>query len=565
MSVSPLLSAALARLSATPSQALSVDGVAEVVRVLRLHHRFGDRHEIVSVVAHPAATLNAENSDGNDSHAPGNCEGESASEALAVVVDRKTGITYEAIVSLELGRLLAWQPILDVRPSEPQPLASGAGGNGDDYAEGGLHFGDAGAALWRHAWMVVGMALAVSIAATAKSLTDVPIYSGEFELLTEPAAVETQIISTALPDSVSNRSHDAAELAKETQLKILTSPRLLQPMVEQFQQRFPDVTYEQFEKALRVNTAGGDAQVLNVKFRHLDPEAVSFALDLVSQSFIQYSIDERQTGIAAGMTFVEAQLPTLRLRSQSLQDRLQALRQQSATLDPEDKGTQLTQQLGTFETQRLETQIQLDELNAVRADLARSLTEGSGAATSLFVLNENPSYQFLLERLSILESELAAESSRFKLDGPGLESMQRQRGRLLELLRREKQRILDEVDSRIRELEARDRALTATVTGLQQKIEALSASAREYSEVQQELSIVRGNLNSFLSKREAFRVDAAQQEVSWKVLTPPTQPEPTPVNALRNAFLGAFLGLLLGCGFALGIDKLKDKLHSPKA
>ncbi|MEO0854370.1 MAG: hypothetical protein AAFY15_12830, partial [Cyanobacteria bacterium J06648_11] len=45
--------------------------------------------------------------------------GASSSEALAIAIDRETGVTYEAIVSLASGRLLSWQPILDVRASDP--------------------------------------------------------------------------------------------------------------------------------------------------------------------------------------------------------------------------------------------------------------------------------------------------------------------------------------------------------------------------------------------------------------------------------------------------------------
>ncbi|MEO0854695.1 MAG: AAA family ATPase, partial [Cyanobacteria bacterium J06648_11] len=168
-------------------------------------------------------------------------------------------------------------------------------------------------------------------------------------------------------------------------------------------------------------------------------------------------------------------------------------------------------------------------------------------------------------RLLVVESDLAVESSRFAFESPGLAPLQRQRDRLLELIGREKQRILDEVDSRIREVEARDRSLSQTTATLKQELEGLSALAREYSEIQQELSIVRENLDSFLSKREAFRVDAAQQDVPWQFLTPPTIPEPTSANVLQTVALGSLLGLCLGVGAAVGTDKLKDKLYSPKA
>ncbi|MEM9154391.1 MAG: polysaccharide biosynthesis tyrosine autokinase [Cyanobacteria bacterium P01_F01_bin.33] len=552
--------------SAGEGGGLSVEEVAETIQILRTQRQLGDRYEVVTVIPNQSPTRRA---DLRQKHEESQ-EDSLPRETLAVVVDRRADTTYEAIVSLSLGQLISWQPVLDVQlqdaisppPPPPPPSLPPAALLDDPSLEGGLRFGAVGAALWRQAWIAIGCTVAVAAAAVARSWSDVPTYSAAFELLTEPATAEAEVIATSPTSPL--RLGGLSSAADETKVKILESPRLLKPIVETFQQRYPETNYEDFERSLRVNSLGGGTGILEVTFRHLEPEAVIHALELTADAYVRFSVNERQSGIERGQQFVETQLPELRSRSQALQERLQALRQQYTTLDPESKGEQLSQQLGTFETQLLETRVELDELRAVRNDLAANLAAQSAESTSVAVLNNNPLYQSLLGRLLDIDEQIAVESARFKLEGLGLDSLQRQRASLVSMLEREGNRVLEEVNSRIRELEARETSLNQTIASLKNETINLSGLAREYSEVQQELSIVRSTLDDFLAKRETFRVDAAQQEVPWTILTPITDPESNAASPLRSLVVGTFLGALLGVGAALSNDKLKDKLHSAR-
>lgn len=568
MNASPVSSHTLSSLqSASPADrvgnnSLSVEETAAAIEILRTQRQLGDRYAVVTVVPNQTPTRRAE------PNTNGATEVQEDREVFAVVVDREAELTYEAIVSLSTEQLLSWQPVLDVQPREvvappPPPPPLPPASSPDNVSEGGLHFGNLGAVLRRQAWIAIGITIACAVAAVAKSRTDVPIYSAEFELLTEPATAETQVISTTLPNSP-EQTGGIAEVAEETKLKILRSPQLLQPIVEEFQGRYPDVTYDDFEQLLRVSSLGGDTQVLKVSFRHPDPEVVSYALDLTSNAYIQFSVDDRQTGIELGMAFVEKQLPELRERSRTLQDRLQALRRQYTTLDPESTGDRLSAQLGSFQTQRRETRVELDELKAVRDDLQASVAAQQIETASLAVLNDSPRYQSLLERLLQVDSQIATESGRFKPGAIGLDPLQRERASLVSMLERERVRMLDEINSRIRTLEARDRSLSQTIGSIETETIDLTGLAREYSEIQRELNIVRGTLNNFETRREELRVNAAQQEVPWTILTPAAEPTTDSSSLARNLVLGTLLGLLVGVGTAIVNDRLKDGLYSTR-
>ncbi|MDR9403711.1 MAG: polysaccharide biosynthesis tyrosine autokinase, partial [Halothece sp. Uz-M2-17] len=132
------------------------------------------------------------------------------------------------------------------------------------------------------------------------------------------------------------------------------------------------------------------------------------------------------------------------------------------------------------------------------------------------------------------------------------------------LLRAEAERAKREVESDIRALEARDRALGQTITRLNERSRQLSQTTRQYTDLQRELEIASNNLNQFLTKREALGIDVAQSESPWEVLTPPNNPVAVSASVPKNVALGSLLGLLLGTSLAITIDRLRDLVHSTK-
>lgn len=118
--------------------------------------------------------------------------------------------------------------------------------------------------------------------------------------------------------------------------------------------------------------------------------------------------------------------------------------------------------------------------------------------------------------------------------------------------------------NQIQSLEAQDKALAQAENVLRQQVREFPAIVRKNDDLEQQLVIAKENLNQFLAKREALRIDIAQKQVPWQLLTPPTEPLPTISNVKLNLILGTTLGLLLGVGVALLIDKFNNLLYTPE-
>ncbi|HEY9909847.1 MAG TPA: polysaccharide biosynthesis tyrosine autokinase [Thermosynechococcaceae cyanobacterium] len=438
------------------------------------------------------------------------------------------------------------------------PQANSAQAGTDD--EGGLNLGQVVSTLRRKALIIAGVTTLVASAALLKSLNSKPTYQANFEILTRPVTVETQVISS-VPQTLSNREGQAQEKGVDpTKLKLLKSPRILVPIAKKLESRYPGISYDEIAAGLVV-TPLPQGEILAVGYQDKNAEKVKAILDEVADAYLKYSLEERLADVRQGIEFVDTQLPQLQKRVEGVQDDLQALRQQYNLIDPDSQGKQLSDQTAKVGQQRFETQVKLNEIRVLYQSLSQELARQDDAVTSS-ALSDNARYQKLLNQILEVEAQTAKDSSIFRDSSPNIRVLQDQQKNLLPLLQREVERVQSELAGKIQELEARNQFLAQTETDLNQSIKQLSSVSRRYTDIQRELKIATDNLNQFLTKREALRIDEGQKKTPWQILTPPTNPTPSSADVNRDVLLGTILGLLLGVGVALLLDKLSNVLHS---
>ncbi|WP_121970857.1 polysaccharide biosynthesis tyrosine autokinase [Leptolyngbya sp. BC1307] len=438
--------------------------------------------------------------------------------------------------------------------------------------------------LIRNWWIIVGITVATTAAAGLKVLNDTPEYVGKFEFLVQPGSAETEVISN-IPETFSNdeRPTRSAVTVDEDLLRILKSPTVLMPVIEQVQSSYPSLCEVPEEIAVSTSTSATDfcyqsissqlsvdaledaldenSTIVQAVFQNPDPQAVQFVLDKLSQAYLDYSLETKQADIRRGLEFVEQKLPDLGKRVNTLQTRLQDLRLQNDIIDPVSRATQLAEQIGSFSQEQLELEVQLKQTRSVADDLKQQLVQSRGQAASS-ALTQNPRYQTLLNSLLELDAQIAEDSTLYLDTAPDMEVLEEQRRNLLALLASEGEQSQREVINQIGELEAREQALQQTLQGLSTDVGQLTGVARNYDEIQRELQISTENLNQFIAKREALEIDAAQREIPWQLVTPPTPPQAVTTDLLRYLLLGGTLGLLLGVGVALLVDESSGVIHS---
>jgi capsular exopolysaccharide synthesis family protein len=434
----------------------------------------------------------------------------------------------------------------------------------EDSDEGGLDLERVLRAIRRRTLLIAGSTTVLAAVAAYDAMTEVPVFQARFELLTKPVTLETQIISSTNPETLSNREEIVGVKVDEVKLKILKSPDVIDPIVEQLQSDYPEISYGTIARNLRIQQAGSNTDILVVSYQHNNSQLVKDVLDALSQAYLNYSLQTRQRDINRGIEFLKQQLPQLRSRVEARQEDLQDLRTQYNLVDPATLGQQLSSQVSGFTQNLLDTELELQETRSRYQALQQQLASNQITEVTAPALKENSRYQSLLGRYRDIEQQLAESSTLFLEASPEQQLLREKQNQLIPLLQQEGERTLRELDSQIAQLEDRKRILENTIERLNQQIKQLSAIDREYTEIQRQLKIATENLNQFLAKREAFRLDAAQKEIPWQLLTPPSNPHSSTASIRKNAVLGAALGLMLGLGMALLLDILRNVLHTPK-
>lgn len=468
------------------------------------------------------------------------------------------------------------EAVLQLSPLQTPPQINSAQ---REETEGGLNMGQLLRTLQRKWLLIVGITLATTAAAGTKVHTDIPTYSGSLEILVRPLSAETEVIST-IPETLTGREQEPAKKAALDQdlIKILTSPSVLDPVIKEVKARYPKacgvsstdidnaelvekLCYESIVKELKVAAIEKESDIFRVDFQDPDSQKVAVVLAAASKAYLEYSLSSKQTDIRRGIEFVDQKLPDLRGKVDLLQSQLQNLRLENDLIDPALRGDQLSTQVSAFSQERLEVEVQLKQMRDVYQDLMQQLQQ-PGETSASSALTQNPRYQALLDSLLEVDSEIAEVSTLHLESSPDMEVLREKRKNLLNLLSQQAKQSEQEIISQIRELEAREQALNQALQGLNAGVNDLSGISRQYTDIQRELEVATENLTQFLAKREALEIDAAQREIPWEIVMPPTEPQPQPVSLPQNLLLGGMLGLLLGTGAALLLDKSAGVIHS---
>ncbi|MEB3220377.1 MAG: polysaccharide biosynthesis tyrosine autokinase [Nostocales cyanobacterium 94392] len=417
--------------------------------------------------------------------------------------------------------------------------------------------------LKRRALVIAGVATTVMAGVSYKTLTQVPQYESNFRLLVEPVDEKDQNNLSKLTSAL-DANLGKSGLDYETQIEVLKSPELMNSIVEELQRKYPDITYENLIKDNALNIIRlGETKIIEVRYQNDSPTQIKEVLDTVARNYLKYSLEKRQTQLNQGIRFVEKELPPVKKQVDTLQQQLQAFRQEYEFFDPSTNSSQVSEQLKLLAEQRQGVE---QELAKAKANFV-ILQQEQGA---LAVLKDAAVYQQLVTQLQQLETQIAEESTRFQDDAPIIKRLQEKREKLLPLLQQEGRRILNltlsEAANQVQILEVQSQQLSAAEQQLSQQINQLPALARRYTELAQNLQIANESLNRFLTTRQNLQIEAAQTELPWELIKAAVKPEePVSPNIQRNLILGFVASVLLAIGAALLREKLDNTYHNAEA
>ena len=440
----------------------------------------------------------------------------------------------------------------------------------------------------KHRLRLIGaVAFGMTTAAALITFNQEPLYEGSFQLLVEPVTEEQE-------DPLSVLQQDFGGLDYETQIEVLRSPRVLNPIISTLTKKYPEIEYKELirpkKSPLKIDQVD-ETKIIEISYIDADPQKIQFILDNLSEAYLRYSLEERRVEVKQGLDFVESQLPEVRARVDRLQEKVQNFRQKYNLLNPEQQAEILASQQVDFEQRSFETQAELKETQSLYTLLQNQLGLEPQQALAASYLSESPRYQNLLDELQKVEVELAQESARFLPENPAVQTLQEKRSKLLTLLQKEAGGVLGanlsntventpnltspstlrlelnqeyiQAANKLEILQIRQEALELAMTELEKLTTQMPVIARQYTDLKRQLTVATESLTRFLTAQEELQLQGAQQALPWQTIAPPLVTEnPISPNPPRNLILGLVSGLLLGLGAAMLAERLDPVFHS---
>ncbi|MEA5570615.1 GumC family protein [Calothrix sp. UHCC 0171] len=473
--------------------------------------------------------------------------------------------------------------------------------------------------LRRQVALIAGVTVAITTTAAVLTANQDERYEGRVQIMVEPLKTTDsellKLLSATLQQNINEITRqNNTTLDYNALMEILKSPKIINPVVDELKVKYPDINYDQLvgndaggkvasgrEKTLimtRIAKGKDESRVIEVRYRDTNPQKIEFILDKVSQAYRKYSSEQQQSSVRQGIKFVEQQIPKLEMRVNTLQGQLQAFQQRYNFYNPQLQGEQLLKRLDDTKVQRLDTERKYLESRSLYASLQNQLGMQQNAAIAASALSESPQYQQIRTRIGEIDAKIAQESVRFNEASPVIQSLREERRQLQPLLnqearlalgnravqenispevvtyqnsvRRDLTKQLADANNQVQSLETSLQALVQTEFQINEQIKQYPVVSRQYANLQRDLQVASDTLTQLKSKQEALRVDAAQQEVPWEIIMPPTIPRNAKGNLIpvspqpsRNIMLGGIAGLLLGTAAAFLLENKKNVFYEP--
>ncbi len=403
-----------------------------------------------------------------------------------------------------------------------------------------------------------------------------PVYQGSFGMLvTDPVSpTSSGDSSNANPDSGLG-SIGAVALNRSAQdiptlMRVLESPAVLQPVLSALSsqwpgERLPSIAVRQY------STERGSQQaapgILSVQITGNNPAVLSSALELTQEAYLKWSLQQRRDRLQQAVNFLGEQAPELQSKASGIQRQVQDFRLRHRLLQPEAEAIATRTQVEEQRSLLIQQQAEIRRLERLRADVAagRLVTSGftsessdTGSQTSVVLTVPDQAQLAELERL---DTELADARSRFMPNNPLLQQMEKARASLVPKIQATQ---LEAINAALNQFRNQTQSLQTQIRNLETRFDVQPALLREYANLEQQLRLAEGNLESYVRAREQFQLEIAQNTAPWQVIAPPeVNPNPVAPNVGSGLFRALMLGLVAGGGAVLLRERMDHVFHSP--
>lgn len=435
--------------------------------------------------------------------------------------------------------------------------------------------------------------------ATVSAFNQEPVYESSFQLLIE------SVFRSKESDGQQNVYEDLNVEVDNyaTQLEVMRSSELLAKALVALKPEYPQLDLETLEDNFSIYQVQGDnyeddrvkTTVFEASYYDDDPEKTKNVLEAIIQVYQDYTLQQQQTKLNQGLSFIDSQLPIARNQVTEAEKALEQFRKTHNLIDPEQRASSATEELKNVRSQKRQVEIDyqntLAQYNAWQNQLGRTPKNASIAAR----LSQSSRYKTLLEEVQKTELALNARKVNFKSNDPLVQSLEEKLQQERLMLKAEAKNILGVVPENLNlteadllkegqlgendlksadqlaalkvgldSLEAQKESLELAEEKLQAEINRFPSLIAEYNRLKPEIDVRRDTVQQLLSARQRLGIEIDRGGLKWQVVEAPTLGEDETPGKLKTLLIGVVVGSFLGIGAALAKDILDDVVHTPQ-
>src|SRR5271154_1456947 len=430
--------------------------------------------------------------------------------------------------------------------------------------------------LRKHQWLILSFVLAVVTIVSVATFKMQPVYVAT-------ARIEIDRESSNILPFQGNDSYDAAtdlDNYIETQSKVLTSETLALQTIRNTglsarpefssasgpseavaigslatQKRPPELG--EFLGSLSVRRVP-PSRLLDVSFESTDPVLAAKIVNAHLETFVEQNFRSRYEATTQASTWLADQLEELKVKVQKSEDARIAYERQNQIWSLDDKSNITTQRLA--DVNRELTDVQTERMKK------ESLYEfaKAGDLDSISQVQNNTFLMEMMRKRGEINTEYNDALSQYGPNFPKVLRLQAQLKEFDQTLAKQKQNIVNGLESDYREARQRETLLTEALEQQKADVNAMSEKLVEYNILKREAETNKGLYDGLLTKLKEAGITAGLRSSNIRIVDPAMIPSyPSRPAKARNVALAFLVGLVGGIGLALMREYMDNTVKTP--
>jgi len=297
---------------------------------------------------------------------------------------------------------------------------------------------------------------------------------------------------------------------------------------------------------------------MDVSFESTDPQLAARVVNAHIATYMDQNLQSRYDATTHASTWLADQLGELKIKVQKAEDARIAYERQNQIWTLDDKQNITTQRLGEVNKELTEAQSERMKKESLY-QFAKS-----GNLDAVPQVQSNSALVDLLRKRTEVSSQYADALSQYGPNFPKVQRLQAQLKEADDSIEREKNKILDVLESDYQEVRQREVLLTQRLD--QQKAEANQMAEKlvEYNILKREAEADKSLYDGLMTKLKETAISQGLRSSNIRVVDPAMIPStPARPAKARNVTLAFLVGLVGGIGLALLREYLDNTVKTP--